>query len=131
MKENADNFSTYISEFIHEYMRNWESPSVLKHANITPVFKKGSRRSKETYHCLSILPVVSKIFENLISKQLTTFIDPLLSSYQCRFQVPQIPYKQGRKSGNYLWIKKMYLVSYWLTFLKLSIFYPMNWLWQY
>ena len=35
---------------------------------------------------MSILPVISKIFEKLLCKQITVFIDPLLSKFQCGFR---------------------------------------------
>ena len=35
---------------------------------------------------MSILPVISKIFEKLLCKQITLFIDPLLSKFQCGFR---------------------------------------------
>ena len=60
--------------------------SILKIANITPVFKKGDRDVKDNYRPVSILPVISKIFEKLLCKQITMFIDPLLSKFQCGFR---------------------------------------------
>ena len=38
-------------------------PSPLKNANLTPVFKKDDRNSKNKYRQVSILPNMSKIFE--------------------------------------------------------------------
>ena len=35
---------------------------------------------------MSILPVISKIFEKLLCKQITLFIDPLSSKFQCGFR---------------------------------------------
>ena len=52
----------------------------------TPVFKMGYRGSKENYHRVSILPVMSKIFEKLLCKQLTVFADQNISKYQCGFR---------------------------------------------
>ena len=43
---------------------------ILKNAEVKPVFKKKSRTDKENYRPVSILPVISKIFERLIFKQL-------------------------------------------------------------
>ena len=86
MKENADIFASSLCDFFNQSIENFEFPSILKNANITPVFKKGYRCSKENYHPVSILPVISKIFEKLICKQITIFMDPLLSKYQCGFR---------------------------------------------
>ena len=85
LKENAI-FSSYICDFFNETIRSGKLPSILKKANITPVFKKGFKGSKENYRPVSILPVISKIFEKMISKQITSFMDPLLSKYQCGFR---------------------------------------------
>ena len=48
--------------------------------------KKGYRGSKENYCPFGILPVMSKIFEKLLCKQLTVFADQNLSRYQCGFR---------------------------------------------
>ena len=37
--------------------------------NVTPIFNKGSKNKKENFRPVSILPVLSKIFENLIKFQ--------------------------------------------------------------
>ena len=61
-------------------------PSLLKHADITPVFKKGYRGSKENYQAVSILSVISKIFQKLLHNQITPFMNQFLSKYQCGFR---------------------------------------------
>ena len=61
-------------------------PSVLEDGDITPVFKKEYRGSKENYRPVSILPVNSKIFEKLSCNQITSFMDQFLSKYQCGFR---------------------------------------------
>ena len=66
-------------------IRSGKFPLILKNADITAVFKKGFKGSKENYRPVSILPVISKIFEKLISKQITNFMEPLFSKYQCGF----------------------------------------------
>ena len=85
MKENVDIFASYLCGIFNQSIENYEFPSILKNANITPVFKKGYRGSKENYRPVSILSVISKIFEILLCKQITIFMDPLLSKYQCGF----------------------------------------------
>ena len=58
----------------------------MKLANVTPVFKKGARTSKNNYRPVSILPILSKLFERLISKQLSEFFESILSKFQCGFR---------------------------------------------
>ena len=55
-------------------------------ANITPIFEKGSKNKKESSRLISILPVLSKIFEKLMSKQLSTFFENMLSKFRCGFR---------------------------------------------
>ena len=86
LKENADIFGSYICHFLNVCVVKGTFPSVLKHADITPVFKKGYTGSKENYQPASILPVISKIFEKLLCNQVTPFMDQFLSKYQCGFR---------------------------------------------
>ena len=41
-----------------------------KQARVTPIFKSGDRRQCENYRPISILPVVSKVFEREVFRQL-------------------------------------------------------------
>ena len=86
LRENADIFANYICEFFNESIKKSTFLSILKNANITPVFRKGYRGSKENYRPVSILPVISEIFGKLLWKQITIFTDPLLPKYQCGFR---------------------------------------------
>ena len=54
--------------------------------NITPIFKKGSKNKRENFRPVSILPVLSKIFEKLMSKQLSTFFKNIMPKFQCGFR---------------------------------------------
>ena len=81
LKDNADIFGDYICRFFNESLNCCKFPSILNHTNITGVFKKGYRGSKENYHPVSKLSVMSKIFEKLLCKQLTVLPDQNLSKY--------------------------------------------------
>ena len=72
-----------ICDFFNDCVDRGDFPSIFKNANITPVFKKGD---KDFYRPVSILPIISKIFEKLLCKQIMIFIDPLLSKFQCGFR---------------------------------------------
>ena len=76
LKENADFFAEYLYIFFNEAIESSKFPSSLKQANITPVFKKGSRNQKENYRPVIILPTISKIFGKILSKQ----------KFQCGFR---------------------------------------------
>ena len=86
LEENADVLSAYICDFLNETIRSGKFPEVLKNGDVTAVFKNGLKGSKQNYRPESILPIISKIFEKIISKQITTFMNPLLSKYQYGFR---------------------------------------------
>ena len=69
IKENADIFASFLHSSFNTSVTNSEFPSVLKQANITPVFKKGERYSKDKYRPVNVLPNVSKIFERCMFRQ--------------------------------------------------------------
>ena len=58
----------------------------MKLANVTPVFKKCARTSKNNYRPVSTLLLLSKLIETLISKQLSEFFEIILSKFQCGFR---------------------------------------------
>ena len=64
LKQNSD-----ICDFFNECVDKVVFPSILKNANITPVFKKSFRGSKDNYRPVNILPIISKISEKLLSKK--------------------------------------------------------------
>ena len=53
-------------------------PSVAKLANIIPIFKKDNALFDKNYRPVSILSCFSKIFERLMSLQISTFLDKIL-----------------------------------------------------
>ena len=61
-------------------------PEQLKSAEVIPIYKKDSKTSKKNYRPISILPVISKIYERIICDQLDVFMSPLLSPYLCGFR---------------------------------------------
>ena len=85
IKENADIFADILLARFNDSVEKSNFPSFLKKANITPVFKKGDRNSKDNYRPVSILPNISKIFERCIFRQLYRFMFEFLSKYQCGF----------------------------------------------
>ena len=60
--------------------------ATFKFANVTPVFKKDNRNQKDNYRPISILPIISKIFEKLICRQLSNHFDNIFSKFQCGFR---------------------------------------------
>ena len=84
--ENADYFAEHICLQFIETICSSKFPTSFKFANVTPVFKQGSGNQKDNYRPISILPIISKILETLICRQLSNHFDNVLSKFQCGFR---------------------------------------------
>ena len=49
-------------------------PDSWKVARITPIFKDGDKTEKPNYRLISVLPVISKLFEKLVFNQLYQYM---------------------------------------------------------
>ena len=70
----------------NEIVRNKIFPKNLKVADITPIFKKEDSTLAKNYRPVSVLPVISKIFERIMQKQISDYIDKNLSQYLCGYR---------------------------------------------
>ena len=61
-------------------------PDVLKYADIAALFKKLDRLCKENYRPVSILTALSKVFEKMFCRQLTSYFDRIFSKYLSGFR---------------------------------------------
>ena len=86
LKENADYFAECFCIQFNESLNSSKFPFSFKCVNITPIFKNESRNHKTNYRPVSILPVVSKIFEKIMNNQLSTYFEEILSKFQYGFQ---------------------------------------------
>ena len=68
-----------------EVVQNKIFPNNLKVADITQIFKKGNSTLEKNYRPVSILPVVSKIFERIMQKQISNYIEKH-SRYLCGYR---------------------------------------------
>ena len=82
LKENAEHFAEYICLQFNEAISASKLPTSSKFVNVTHVFKRGSKNQKDNHRLISILPIVSKVFEKLIYRQLSNYFDNTLSKYQ-------------------------------------------------
>ena len=64
-------------------IRNLENSETCKCYSI---FKKGDKFLKENYRPISILPAISKIFENVICNQLADYFSSILHPQLCGFR---------------------------------------------
>ena len=84
--ENLNIFATFLVKDINTCIRKGEFPVKLKTADITPAFKKGSKHDKSYYRPVSILPILSKVYEKCLYKQIGNYMENILSYFQCGFR---------------------------------------------
>ena len=70
----------------NEIITTGSFPKKLKLADITPIHKKLEETLKKNYRNVSVLACVSKIFEKLMFKQVSSYIEKYLSKYLCGFR---------------------------------------------
>ena len=78
----VDNISSYFLKLALPYIENslaflfntsietGQFPDSWKVARITPIFKEGHKTEKSNYRTISVLPVISKLFDKLVFNQL-------------------------------------------------------------
>ena len=86
VKENAEYFAEIICSQFNETINSSKFPLSFKLGNITPAFKNESRNHKNNDTPVSILPLISKVFEKIINKQLSIYFEEILSKFQCGFR---------------------------------------------
>ena len=86
LKQNVDFFSPFILDYVNKSISSSTFPSILKLADIIPVYKKDSRYEKSNYRPISVLPNLSKIFENVLYDQISSFFENIFSKYQTGFR---------------------------------------------
>ena len=79
LKENIDICGPILHRLINTSIESSTFPDHLKIADIFPVFKKEDATNPKNYRPVSVLPLVSKIYERLIRNQLIEHIEKCLS----------------------------------------------------
>ena len=86
LKKCISSTAPVLQKLFNNILRTGNFPDKLKLTYITPVFKKNKPLEKENYMPVSVLPVVSKIFERIMQKQITLFTEKPLSPYLCGYR---------------------------------------------
>ena len=79
-------FFPELTNCINESLTNNKFPDTLKLSDITPVFKKFDPSDKANYRPVSMLPLVSKVFEKIMYDQLYKCIEHFLNQLLCGFR---------------------------------------------
>ena len=82
-----DNISSYFMKLALPFIENSlavlfntsietsQFPDSWKVAGVTPIFKDGDKTEKSNYRPISVLPVISRLFEKLVFEQLYNFME--------------------------------------------------------
>ena len=81
-----DIVSNHLRKYYNKAKNNQNYPASLKLANVVPVHKKDERTLMKHYRPVSLLPIVSKLFERNMYNQILAYIDKFLSPYLFGFR---------------------------------------------
>jgi len=79
MKKVAEGIAPSVTNLYNRCIEisNW--PAIWKRGELTPIFKKGDKHDVEHYRPITTLSIIDKVFESLLSKQITHYFGPTLS----------------------------------------------------
>ena len=88
LKSISNEISSCITLIINQSISTGSYPENLKLAKVIPIFKKNDKLEINNYRTISVFPVISKVFENVMHTQLLEYFteNNLLSSQQYGFR---------------------------------------------
>ena len=88
LKDNIASLAHPIINLFNQSIREGSFPEYLKKARIVPIYKRGPKSDVNNYRPISLLNIFSKIFEKIMKKFLTEYIESnnILSPNQFGFQ---------------------------------------------
>ena len=75
LKVSHDVLVEKLTHLVNESLKSGTFPQVLKAARVVPIFKSGKKSIRENYRPISVLSVLSKIFERVVHERLYNFMD--------------------------------------------------------
>ena len=88
LKVAAEVVAPSLTQIFNKSISMGVFPTEWKLAKVTPIFKKGAKSDLNNYRPISVLPIVSKVFEKIIYDQLYSYLNGnnLLTSCQSGFR---------------------------------------------
>ena len=80
LKKTASAIAPSLGAIFNHCIAEGFWPTKWKIGEWTPVFKKGDKQAKQNYRPITLLPLLGKVFEHLLCKQITTYYDHILYS---------------------------------------------------
>mgnify|MGYP001792265277 CR=1 FL=1 len=97
-------YSEKLTSIFNNCLNENKFPDILKKADVTPVFKKGTATDKENFRPISTLSHLSKIFERLLYNQIEAFFIDKFSDFLTGF-----------RKNNSTQYALLHMVEYWKT----------------
>ena len=64
-----------LTKLINDSIEKSIFPDLLKQAVVIPIFKKGDSKDLNNYRPISLLPILSKVYEKVLSKQMSLYFE--------------------------------------------------------
>ena len=74
LKDSADVITPCLTFLLNKSLSSAVFPAIWKKGKVVPIFKSGDRTSAGNFRPITILPVLSKILEKAVHRQLFTFL---------------------------------------------------------
>ena len=75
LKLTADIIAPILTRLFNDSLSSGIYPTIFKSAKVIPIHKKGSKSDKSNYRPISILPVMSLVFERHVSNSLRNYLE--------------------------------------------------------
>lgn len=85
IKTIANFISPLLTRLINQCFFEGKFPSALKKAIVTPIYKKGDDKEVTNYRPISLLPILSKVVEKCMVKQISTYFEQNDIFSKCQF----------------------------------------------
>ena len=88
IKENADHIAKPMTKLFNNSIRSGVFPQCLKYSTVIPLYKSGPKSDPGNYRPISLMSTFSKIFESLMKRILTEYLESksILSTKQFGFR---------------------------------------------
>ena len=88
LKEAGASIAPVLARLFNMSLRSNIMPKCWKRANVIPIHKKDSKQSASNYRPISLLPVISKVFEKVVFKYVYNYLhrNSLISYHQSGFK---------------------------------------------
>ena len=86
LRAGAPVLNKHITTLVNNTIKTSVFPTRLKEAQVVPLHKKNDPLDKKNYQPVSILPTISKVYEMVLSDQLTDLFENIFHTFLCAFR---------------------------------------------